>query len=249
MRRGWRTYGLLFVCLVSAVAYYGNVSAKTQEAEAVASITEKLEQNSIAVTDATVRMSVTLPKLTGAKALAEQNEAWAAALQISPDPAVEKENGVFVYQNTAVFAAQELQYRLVGVPNTGKLDAYLVVTVKGKRNHLQDIVNKQQNVIKLLQRQALIPQISTCIAGIYNDTLSVDQQEERIFSIFRSLQASEIERLKDETVVSISGYTRLWDQAILSHNQKMNLQVAAHRDVEQKLTRFTVGTPIITAEY
>lgn len=249
MKKAWRTYGLLFVCLVSAAAYYGSVSAKAQEAEVVAKITEGLEQNSIAVTDATVRMSVTLPKLSGAKELTEQNNAWAAALQISPDREAEQENGVLVYQNAAVSSAEELQYRLVGVPNSGKLDAYLVVTVKGKRNHLQDIVNKQRNIITLLQRQALIPQISTCIAGIYNDTLSVDQQEERIFSLFHSFQANEIERLADETVVSISGYTRLWDQAILSHNQKMNLQVAAHRDVEQKLTHFTVGTPIITAEY
>lgn len=246
MKRAWRTYGVLFACLFTAVtAYYGSVSAKGGKAEEAVRITQALEQNNIAVTDATVRISVTLPKISGAKELAEQNRAWAAALQISPDTLARQENGVFVYQNEA----KGRRYRLVGVPNSGSWDAYLVVTLKEKRDHLQDIVNSQQNVIKLLQKQALIPQISTCIAGIYNDTLSVDQQEERIIFLFRSLQAREVERLEDETVVSISGYTRLWDQAINTHNQKMNLQVATHRDVEQKLTRFTVGTPIITAEY
>lgn len=250
MKRAWHAYGVLLACLFTAVtAYYGSVSAKAADAKVAVQIVEELEKNNIAVTDATVRMSVALPGLSGAKALAERNEKWATNLQIPPDTQPELENDEIVYQNEAISPTQELQYRLVGVPNFGKWNAYLVVTVKGNRDHLQDIVKKQQNVTKLLQTQALIPQISTCIAGIYNDTLSVDQQKERIFSIFGSLGANEIERLADETVVSISGFTRLWDQAILSHNQKMNLQVAAHRDVERNVTRFTVGTPIITSEY
>lgn len=107
-----------------------------------------------------------------------------------------------------------------------------------------------QNTISTASRKAgRVPQFSTCIRGLYSDKLSVDQQESKILSIFAALQTHELERLADDSVVSISGYTRLWQPHIMLNDQKMNLQVATDQDTATGGTLITVGTPIITAEY
>ncbi|MGE5701082.1 MAG: YwmB family TATA-box binding protein [Clostridia bacterium] len=252
-RKALRTYGLLVACLIMVFGvnnlYQKSTLAKSADRPEAIQIVETLERNSIHVTDVTIRMAAPSVQLSSPKELATLHETWSSRLQITPDSLVEHEKGAMIYQNTVVFPTHELHYRLAGVPHSGKWDVYLVVTVKGNRSHLQDVVTMQKTIVDVMRKHATIPQISTCIAGIDNDTLSVDQQEDKVFSLFRELRANEVERLVDESVVSISGYTRLWDQAIRSHDKKINLQVAAHRDFGKQMTRFTVGTPIITAEY
>lgn len=155
-----------------------------------------------------------------------------------------------IVSHTAEFIQDGVQVRfeITGVSINGVFDTYLVLELTGSRQSLPYIESTQDNFVKSLAKADFIPQISTCIRGMYNVKMSVDQQEGKILSIFQALQAKERERLADETVVSISGYTNLWKPFISLNGEKMNLQVATHQDSHAG-TRITVGTPIITVEY
>jgi|GEM_PF-631062 len=154
-----------------------------------------------------------------------------------------------IYQMVTKVRGIQLDFQLAGVPVNERYHTYLVVSIKGTRQQIQHIEQAKKQVSTALREGGANPQFSTCIRGIYSDKLSVDRQESRILSIFRTLRGAEVERLADETVVSISGYTEAWKPYIQVNGKRMNLQVATHRDTISGGTWITVGTPIITAEY
>lgn len=68
--------------------------------------------------------------------------------------------------------------------------------------------------------------------------------------LVRAFSGVSVEELKEETFVSLSAYTELWEQAIYTgHQHKMNLQVALRTEGLGSKTTVTIGTPIITSEY
>lgn len=56
-----------------------------------------------------------------------------------------------------------------------------------------------------------------------------------------------VERLQEKTFVSISAYTKIWNNAIYTGNKKMNIQAALRNDGDR--TIIVLGSPIITVEY
>lgn len=240
----------ILVLLLVGMLYLLPAAAKEEAAAISDRLLKAVEDTGARVSDIEVRTSITEASVNSPEELKLMGIKWAQRLNLpAADSAIFMEKNTYVYQILSNFGGAELHLRLVGVPHGSRLDAYLVLSLKGKRQQLQDIVNLQYTVKKALESTGFIPQFSTCIRGIYSVKLSVDQQESRILSIFDSLRASELERLQDETVVSISGYTSAWKPFIKINDEKMNLQVATHRDSQTEATWITVGTPIITAEY
>jgi hypothetical protein len=76
---------------------------------------------------------------------------------------------------------------------------------------------------------------------------SLEQQSEKILAEF---SARKIEFLKEETFISVSAYTNIWNDTIKTNDEKMNLQVAIRENLRLGgKTTVTIGTPIITTEY
>lgn len=236
---------LLFVMLILLPA-----AAKESHIPLTEQLVGAVEESGATVTAIEFRSSIKQGNINSPKDLQKLGEFWAGILNVtSAETSVQLEKGNYVYQILSKDAAVECRLRVIGVPKEDHLDAYLVLFVSGKPEQLQDIESKKKSVEAALQAAELIPQFSTCVRGTYSDKLFVDQQESKILSIFSTLQATELERLQDETVVSISGYSAAWKPFIAINDQKMNVQVATHRDTQTKGTSITVGTPIITAEY
>lgn len=91
--------------------------------------------------------------------------------------------------------------------------------------------------------------IFTCVTGNVNDKLNLDLYN-KADEIIKSLSAITVEELNEETFISLSAYTELWDTKIETNHKKMNLQVALRKaDGLGGKTTITIGTPIITTEY
>lgn len=89
-------------------------------------------------------------------------------------------------------------------------------------------------------------QIFSCVRAHESDKMNLGlfKEGERYLKLF---SAAPIERLYEKTFVSISAYTKTWNDGIYSGEQKMNIQVALRADGDR--VAVTLGTPIITVEY
>ncbi|MFT8319175.1 MAG: YwmB family TATA-box binding protein [Sporolactobacillus sp.] len=101
----------------------------------------------------------------------------------------------------------------------------------------------RQNLDEIFKGQE---QIFSCVKALDGVKMKsgLIEQGERYLKLF---SAAPIERLNEKTFVSISAYTKTWNDDIISGKRKMNLQVALRRDDGR--TVVTLGTPIITQEY
>jgi len=243
---GWIVLALLFVM---GVVYWMPAQA-TEVKPVAAQLLGALEDSGATGLTIQVRARTAMGQVLHPEEVKELAEKWAKQLEI-PFPNIEfsRKNNILVYQSAYSHDDVQLRYEVTGVPKNGSFDTYVVLQLSGSRQSLLYIEQIQETFANALSKANFIPQISTCIRGMYNVNMSVDQQEGKILSIFNTLQATELERLQDETVVSISGHTPMWKPFIALNGQKMNLQVATHRDSNNAGTWVTVGTPIITAEY
>lgn len=243
---GWIVLALLFVM---GVVYWMPAQA-TEVKPVAAQLLGALEDSGATGLTIQVRARTAMGQVLHPEEVKELAKKWAKQLEI-PFSKIEfsRRNNILVYQSAYSHDDVQLRYEVTGVPKNGSFDTYVVLQLSGSRQSLLYIEQIQETFANALSKANFIPQISTCIRGMYNVNMSVDQQEGNILSIFNTLQATELERLQDETVVSISGHTPMWEPFIALNGQKMNLQVATHRDSNNAGTWVTVGTPIITAEY
>lgn len=243
---GWLTLSLVMMM----VAIYWMPAQAIAEKPVAAQLLRVLEDTGATGETILVRARTPMGMVRSPEEVKELATSWAKRLEL-PFSHVEssRKDQLIAYQSETSQDGVHIRYEVSAVSKNGSFDTYLVLQLTGSRKSLLYIEKIQETFVKALQKASFIPQISTCIRGMYNVKMGVDQQEGKILSIFRTLHAAEIERLQDETVVSISGYTRLWEPSIALNGQKMNVQVATHRDSDSEETWITVGTPIITVEY
>ncbi|MCR8996093.1 YwmB family TATA-box binding protein [Brevibacillus sp. 7WMA2] len=240
---------VVLLCIGLFVASGFSYWTQVTKASVAAQLIEAAEATEATITDIEYRTSIQLATLSTATEFLSLGHEWSGILGIPSAQAVTAEGKQLIYQTEGKVGQTKLHIRLIGLPEPHNISVYLVISLEGKRIHAQDMERAYEKVVAETKRRGLIPQFSTCIRGIYNDTLSDGWQEARINKVFALLQAQEVERLQDESVTSISGFTAQWKPYIITNDQKMNVQVATHVDSLNQLTRITLGTPIITAEY
>ncbi|KEO83324.1 YwmB family TATA-box binding protein [Tumebacillus flagellatus] len=125
----------------------------------------------------------------------------------------------------------------------------LVLRVERDADDLGGFKEAIQAVRETVSDANAIPQISTCIKGLRADKMSDDSSNSLIQTVFQSVKAKEIEGVRSELVTSLSGYSPLGKDYIVTNGNKMNLQVAVHYDAHLDKTRVLVGSPIVTIEY
>ncbi|MBM7704034.1 YwmB family TATA-box binding protein [Metabacillus iocasae] len=92
------------------------------------------------------------------------------------------------------------------------------------------------------------PIIFSCMQGQLSDkmksvlSLTTDK-------LLKAFHATPVESITEESFVSVSAYTELWEEAIPTKGQQMNLQIALRETGLGGQTTLVVGTPIITSEY
>ncbi|TSB44740.1 YwmB family TATA-box binding protein [Alkalicoccobacillus porphyridii] len=112
-----------------------------------------------------------------------------------------------------------------------------------------ELADKLQNRMLLftMDTASLYTQVkSTSDAPI----LKSDSLLEKAHSYMKTLDAEEVEFITEETFVSVSAYTTVWKDQMITAGKPMNVQIALRADSALGTgTTVTIGTPIITTEY
>lgn len=125
----------------------------------------------------------------------------------------------------------------------------LAVSIARDTKDLSEYDRQIQTVRQTAVAAGSVPQISTCITGLLADKMKDSDSNALVKTVFRKVKATEIEGVRSDLVTSVSGYSPLTKDYIVTNNKKMNIQVAVHYDGIQKKTRVLVGSPIVTIEY
>jgi hypothetical protein len=143
----------------------------------------------------------------------------------------------------------EEKIQLVWTLKNGRTYAYLLYSTRGDKwedkqaGRYVDIYN--QNYHKLFTSN---PIIFSCVKGQFNDKIeSVLSLEVR--QLLNKFRAVPTESLMEESFVSVSAYTEMWEEALPTRQHRMNLQIGLRKSGMGGKTTFVVGTPIITSEY
>lgn len=92
------------------------------------------------------------------------------------------------------------------------------------------------------------PKSFSCVKGYFSDKME-SVLYERTEALLTEFNAKQIEKLSEETFISVSAYTDNWKNVLPAKNGNMNLQIALRKTELGAKTTVVVGTPIITIEY
>jgi TATA-box binding len=91
-------------------------------------------------------------------------------------------------------------------------------------------------------------EIFSCMIGNFSDKIE-DGLQNTTNVLLNAFSAQVIEELNEDTFVSVSAYTEMWNNVLPAHQGKMNLQIGLRKQGLGDKTTVIVGTPIITVEY
>jgi hypothetical protein len=140
----------------------------------------------------------------------------------------------------------------IGFPNGS---SELVVSVEADRlQNASSILKVQKQLTEKLTALGLKPNWNIMIQGMEAPVATSAMQEEmgslHLPMLSQKLQAQEVGRYEDKGSLSISYYSpQISGNAIAPEKEKMNLQVAVHRNSISQQQRITIGSPAISIEY
>jgi hypothetical protein len=143
--------------------------------------------------------------------------------------------------------SMQVSLRLTGMEEhqTHHLMITLEATGQIEASDLELLKNSIENELNQL---GLSDQGNVIIQGDLT-SINADQLEQWQTGISDSLNLQEVETYQDQRSLSVSYYSAKIHQFIYSGSQKMNVQIALHRDTNTNQMRATIGSPLITMEY
>jgi hypothetical protein len=135
---------------------------------------------------------------------------------------------------------------------TGQSACYAVLRLDASGDVEQDHLLKwQEHTGKLLKEHGIQGTWNVMMQGNASiEALSMQDNPEGFLEQFvQAYKGSVVESYLDGTTFSTSLASPEFQSFILSGKQKVNVQIALHKDTTSGLWRVTVGTPVITMEY
>lgn len=137
--------------------------------------------------------------------------------------------------------------QLVWTPKKERNYTYLLYSAKGgqweSNKKYTDMYDKRYH--KLFTSN---PTIFSCVKGQFNDKIE-SVLSLKVRQLLDEFRAEPRESLVEESFVSMSAYTEMWEEALPTEQHRMNLQIGMRKMGMGGETTFVVGTPIITSEY
>lgn len=152
---------------------------------------------------------------------------------------------------TAISKSAELQekIKIVSTDTNGPIHTYVMYEVRGRywNKNTETFLNKNLpgRIFDIFRGNATT---FSCIEGEFNDKIksALPVYKSKLLKAFK---AEEVEGLEEETFISISAVSPLFDKS-LSNEHEMNMQLGLRKTERLGAkTTLVVGTPIITIEY
>lgn len=238
---------ILLTIIVMCHYSFGEAKGKEplQEIEKMAHV---LQKNGAHIQEWTIYTREYIPTVKNDQAflkklneLKKQNNQFRWTLETEHD--IRKATGL--YKHSSI---QE-KIQLVTTVTNEQPQTYILYEVKGlnwsekTRREASGIV--KNTTFQLFTKQ---PTFFSCVKGEFSDKMK-GVLLKQAYHLLHEFQATPIEALREETFVSVSAYTRQWENALPTNRHPMNIQLALRKEGLGQKTTVVVGTPIITIEY
>lgn len=111
---------------------------------------------------------------------------------------------------------------------------------------LVDIKTKVKGIFK---KFGIKPSINTCLTGSYIGRLENNKLNEICAGIFKRTSARKVTGIRDNSLISVSAYSRAMRDSVLLDGKDVNLGFAARYNSYEDKTYIWLATPLITTEY
>lgn len=120
------------------------------------------------------------------------------------------------------------------------------ITQYGKLWNITDI---GERVTKCVKEIGSGPSANICIEGYVDGEVSKLEREKMMSNILTGLEASRVESINTNNLMSICGYTSNIKDYIKSKYKRINVNIASRYSVSDSKTYFWIGTPVLNIEY
>lgn len=102
---------------------------------------------------------------------------------------------------------------------------------------------------KMMNRRGLAPSTNLNLVGRQSGELTSYEKKEITDRLFHSLEATEVESVKEEELYTVYGYSNLLKNTVAYGENEINLNLAFTYDEEEKQTVFYLSMPYIRTDY
>lgn len=126
---------------------------------------------------------------------------------------------------------------------------YIIVDILNNKVY-KNIVDIYQTLNDVLNKYSNDVEIYLCIAGEYTKKLQLYKSNDILENILYNMNAKEIDRIKDDNLVSVTAYSNLLAENDLDYlDNKINLNIGIRYSENEDKTLIYMATPIIKLDY
>lgn len=238
---------LLFIMVVGTCRYSSGEAAGNESLQTLRTIARVFHNNGIEPKQWTVYTREYSRQIQNDAAffqkldeLKRENQAFRWSFEVARH--MKKVTGIY----KRPFFQEKIQ--LIMTATKDKPQTYILYEVKGL-HWSEKIGEEATKAIEKKSNQLFVkqPTFFTCMNGEFSGNMKGGLFHNALH-LLREFQATPVESLQEESLVSLSAYTEQWESVLLTNDHPMNIQLALRERLGGK-TSIVVGTPIITIEY
>ncbi len=154
-----------------------------------------------------------------------------------------KEKQIYIQSNTS-----EKSISIIGVKKNSN-ESYIIIDILDNKVY-KNIVDIYTIIEKSLYKYSDIVDISTCISGEFSKNLQFSKHDDILEEILYNMNAKEIDRVKNENMISVTAYSKLLGENYLEYlGNKINLNIGIRYSEDDDKTLIYIATPIIKLDY
>ena len=154
-----------------------------------------------------------------------------------------KEKQIYIQSNTS-----EKSISIIGVKKNSS-ESYIIIDILDNKVY-KNIVDIYTIIEKSLYKYSDIVDISTCISGEFSKNLQFSKHDDILEEILYNMNAKEIDRVKNENMISVTAYSKLLGENYLEYlGNKINLNIGIRYSEDDDKTLIYIATPIIKLDY
>ena len=130
--------------------------------------------------------------------------------------------------------------------NDNPLHLLVVIRETGDARQINEMAGK---LLALMDSRTVKSSLSFSLTGHVNEKMRLDQMETLAYQAARDSGGQQIQGVKDEHMVSVTGYLPELGEYIQAENMRINLNLALRYDANGDKTVVRAGTPLIAGWY
>ena len=155
----------------------------------------------------------------------------------------ENEKQIYIQSNNS-----DKNISIIGIKKNSN-ESYIIIDILSNKVY-KNIVDIYTIIETSLYKYSNVVDISTCISGEFSKNLQFSKCNDILQEILYNMNAEEIDRIKNENMISVTAYSKLLDKNYLEYlGNKINLNIGIRYSEDDDKTLIYIATPIIKLDY